>query len=294
MADKYYDLNVIDQGNFVRNLENLKQLTKLGYNIVALNRSFLYPNKAKKETDFAPYTPTIEALQKALNKDTELASLKLKPVKVLSRITIPISEVGQFGILKGVFYRRSIKDADIVAMRPGNERIVKMIAEHKTVCDIIALNLEEKLDFIPKFKTLREAVENGISWEICYSPAIRSTSSRKYIFRYGVDIVERAKHGKGIIFSSGGEHIMDFRSPHDVMNLANLFILKGDERSKVISTNPKNTVQYSETRHFTTHNAMIVEKIKEDKEEEISSTVTPLNAENEVDAGPSKKKRKKR
>jgi hypothetical protein len=49
------------------------------------------------------------------------------------------------------------------------------------------------MDFIPTPKMIQEAVSKGFMFEIPYTPAIKSATLRRHLFRNSVDLVRRTK-----------------------------------------------------------------------------------------------------
>lgn len=262
MSHVYGDLKVEDAGSHATNLGNFIELIKLGYKILALNRTYCYKSKVELQAAGDPAKETKDRISRLRSGlEDEFGQEVMRPIRILSRSTIVADTVQDIGTMyKQPFYKNLIDGSDLVAYVPGNEKVCKMIIEKQYQCDIMALKMDEKMDFSLNHHAVRQAIQNKIIFELLYSPAIRSASVRKYIFRNAVELVEKAK-GKGIIISSGGERKMDFRSPLDIINLGNLFSLSGSQCTDAISKNCHSALVHMETRKFTYKGAVMIEKV---------------------------------
>lgn len=271
----FCDLNVELQDTLASNLANLKQLIELGYQTVALNR-YLEPPKNGKELGQATALdarPMIEQLQAALSGK---AAGTRSDVRILSRVTIPIETVNQLGLLRNQYYKSTFEKADIVAIKPGNERVCKILGDGKVQFDVLSLDLHERMEWSPTPKSVQEITSKDYLFEVLYVPSIKSSSLRKHVFRNAVDLVRRTHKGTGIIISSGGEHPMDFRSPADIMNLAELFSLTAERATEAVTVNCQRVIIHAQTAACTTRGVMIIEKISDTE----SSSLGTVSSEN--------------
>jgi len=120
---------------------------------------------------------------------------------------------------------------DILALRPTNEKTLQQACQ-SLECDIISLDLTERLDFYFKMKTMSQAVERGVKIEICYAPGVLATDSnaRRNVISNATQLI-RATRGRGLIISSEAQRAVACRGPADVINLAAVWGL-GQERGK--------------------------------------------------------------
>jgi RNase P/RNase MRP subunit p30 len=123
---------------------------------------------------------------------------------------------------------------DIVGVNPVNEKEFKQCCS-KLECDIIWLNLFEKLPFFLKRPPIKEAIERGIHFEIRYSDSLRDSTKRKYLIQNAMSLVKYTKvfikysilfycaidffQGKNIIISSGTYDPIFQRSPNDLIHM---------------------------------------------------------------------------
>ena len=275
MKKRFCDLNVMELPSIDENLKNIKQLMKLGYNVIAINRKLKALEKVNKRTP-KPSHADIHSFTNLMTKlKAEIATLKELPgldfvipddFELLSRVTIDLESSEQIRLLKHTPYKEILDNADIISIIPENEMIFKVIAEGKVDCDIIALQLGNALEFKATREMMGIATAKHIAFEICYSHAIKSISLRKYIFKNGRDVVQRSKKARGIIMCSHGEHPLDFRSPLDVINLAHLFDINDTVCYDVVSKNCLEVISHAKLRKLTFKGAVAVEEILDEEE----------------------------
>lgn len=243
---KFYDLNVIDSCvDRHTQTKVFERAARLGYEVVAMDYK---QTKLTRKTKIpgAPKKPNIES-----------AHLKVegKQLKVLSRLTVTLDEMAQTIALRG----EDVSTYDLLAVQPTNEKMFHKACTELEI-DIISCNLTTKLPFYFKHHSIKPALERGVQFEICYSPAIRDQSLRKNLFHNAISIVSACK-GKNIILSSGAENVMEIRGPHDVANLGNLFGLSEDRAKASVSTNCEAVVMHAYTRNATIKSVMSVQRV---------------------------------
>ena len=120
---------------------------------------------------------------------------------------------------------------DLVALRPTNEKSL-LNACTNLECDLISLDLSERIPFHFKFKMLSAAVERGVRLEICYGPGITGSGvdARRNLIGNAAALI-RAARARGIIISSEARKALGVRAPWDVINLACVWGLS-QERGK--------------------------------------------------------------
>ena len=272
---EFCDLNVVESASFAVNLSNVKQLIMLGYTTVAIHR----PNVAIEKRDMknvrtCPPDSEIQSMKQLLTKiREELDKMKDSPeydfqipanFKLLSRISFQLTNQDQITYLRASYYKDLISGFDLISMYPGTTHVFKTLMDGKIEVDIITLQLEEKQEYKFTKEIMGQGIAKGYVFEICYAPVIKSVSWRKSIFHNARLLVQKTNRGEGIILSSAGDNIMDFRSPHDVANLAELFNLKGPSCFDAVGKNSQKAVVHSQTRKETFKGCFILEEITED------------------------------
>merc|ERR1711936_731719 len=300
MKRRYCELNVMEAASVATNMENIKQLIKLGYHSIAINRKLPPPTNVNKHTS-KPSSTQIHSFANNINElRTHLDQLKqathdtkddddvdyVVPTdfEIFSRVTVELETPDQGRLLKSFPYKDMLEDVDIIAVAPTQEVVLKSICEGKVDCDIVSLPLEEELNF----KLTREHIDvitgRNIAFEITYTHAIRSTSLRKCVLRQARGLVQRSKRARGVFMSCGGEGCLDFRSPLDVVNMSGLMGVPDHVCCDVVSKNCWSVVARAKIRKHTYLGAVAVEEIS-------STTTTTKDVEDTLDAAPLKKQR---
>lgn len=155
------------------------------------------------------------------------ASVLSKPnnLTLLTRLTLIVSDTSQNHRLSALQ-----SQYDLLALRPTNDKSFQLCCS-SLECDLISLDLSQRLPFILKFKTISAAQQRGIRFEICYSPGISGGADAMRNVISGATSLIRATRGRGLILSSEAKNALGLRGPHDVMNLAHIWSL-GQERGK--------------------------------------------------------------
>ena len=281
---KFCELNVKESPLLQQNVDNVKQLVELGYQTVAINFHHPEPKKQEKDEKMNPKdfiqkkNNLLNHVNNGLKQLEELTNEFKIPdnFRLLSRINFEISTPDQIRCLRGGYYAEILKQFDLISLNPQNEKVFRMIMDGKISTDIVSFHLQNDFEFRITNEIISVGVKRGIYFEICYSPMINSQILRKYIIKNGRLLVSKIKRSKGVILSSGGECVMDFRSPTDVVNMADLFSIKGDSCYDVVEANCQRAINHSLTRRTTFHGAVMVEKIdKIEKMEESLESKEP-------------------
>ncbi|KIW97561.1 uncharacterized protein Z519_01145 [Cladophialophora bantiana CBS 173.52] len=206
----FHDLNVLYTSNHADLSQTLAFHAELGYSVVALSLSV---------TGKLPSTP----------QPIPVSSIVIPESigTVLTRLTLTISDATQNHRLSQFSPAYSL-----LAVRPTTEKTLQVCCTSLD-CDLISLDLSQRLSFALKFKTISAALQRGIRFEICYSSAIQSSGNneaRRNLIS-GATALIRATRGRGIILSSEAKNALGVRGPHDVINLATIWGL-GQERGK--------------------------------------------------------------
>jgi ribonuclease P/MRP protein subunit RPP1 len=198
----YHDLNVIHQGNASQLNHTLAFATELGYRTLAI---------ATVVTGSLPSKPDVADLSVLRQRNPTLT--------LLTRLTLHISDHSQNHSLS-----QQQSTYDIIALRPLNEKSLQHCCSTLD-CDLISLDLSQRLPFLLKFPTVSSAITRGVRFEICYSPITGSSDAKRNLIA-GATTLIRATRGRGIILSSEAKSAFGLRGPHDVMNLAQIWGLE--------------------------------------------------------------------
>lgn len=155
-----------------------------------------------------------------------ISALTIPPnLQVLTRLTLTISDTAQNHRLASLN-----TNYEILALRPTTEKTFQLCCSSLD-CDLISLDLSQRLPFILKFTTVASALQRGVRFEICYSPGITGASDARRNLISGAASLIRATRGRGIIVSSSARNALGVRAPWDVINLAQVWGLS-QERGK--------------------------------------------------------------
>ena len=236
---KYYDLNLAtNDADAQTNPAFLKLVESAiidGYTGFALN---VFKRAPLLDKDLVPI-PLLNI--KSLMKQSVSKSLSLRQsldwdfseIEQYSRITIEISDQKHAVIFTEL--NKIYKTYDIIAVRPTNEKMFLQCCT-QIDCDIISLDLGEKLGFYLKKQSIGEALSRGVTFEICYSKALADTGKRRYLFRNAIALAEICK-GKGLILSSEASDLMMHRSPLDAKMMSSLLGVEEKYRDRIICGN---------------------------------------------------------
>ncbi|KAF2088334.1 PHP domain-like protein [Saccharata proteae CBS 121410] len=217
----FYDLNVPWAAKDVELQRTIAFLDELGYNVIALNHTL----SGKLPTDLACPIPD------------PLPFPTPKSLRILRRCTLVLSDTSQN-------HRVTQLNAayDILAVRPTDEKTLQQ-ACHSLDCDIISIDMTQRLGFFFKFKMLSEAIERGIKFEICYAPGVlaRDSSARRNLITNATQLI-RASRGRGLIISSEAKAAVGCRGPFDVVNLAAVWGLGQERGNEAVSKEARSAV----------------------------------------------------
>ncbi|KAK4897706.1 RNA-binding RNA processing protein rpp1 [Elasticomyces elasticus] len=217
----FYDLNVPYAQGDATLPRTLAFINELGYNVVALNHSIA----GKLPAQIACAIPD------------PLPFKDLPPkLEVRRRVTLTLTESYQNARLAEL-----ARAYDILAVRPIDERTLQL-ACGSLDCDIISLDLTQRLPFYFKFKMLSEAVKSGKRLELCYSQGVLGDSSaRRNLISNATQLI-RASRGRGLIISSEAKAVVGCRGPWDAINLATIWGLAQDRGFEAMSKEARSVV----------------------------------------------------
>ncbi|KAK3621376.1 RNA-binding RNA processing protein rpp1 [Elasticomyces elasticus] len=217
----FYDLNVPYAQGDATLPRTLAFINELGYNVVALNHSIA--GKLPAQISCAIPDP--------------LPFKDLPPkLEIRRRVTLTLTESYQNARLAEL-----ARAYNILAVRPIDERTLQL-ACGSLDCDIISLDLTQRLPFYFKFKMLSEAVKSGKRLELCYSQGVLGDSSaRRNLISNATQLI-RASRGRGLIISSEAKAAVGCRGPWDAINLATIWGLAQDRGFEAMSKEARGVV----------------------------------------------------
>ncbi|XP_047682001.1 ribonuclease P protein subunit p30 isoform X2 [Prionailurus viverrinus] len=184
----------------------------LGYSVVAINHVVEF--KEKKQEIEKPIAVS------ELFTTLPIVQGKSRPIKVLTRLTIIVSDPSHCNVL--------------------------VACTHLDV-DLVCITVTEKLPFYFKRPPINVAIDRGVGFELVYSPAIKDSTMRRYTISNALNLMQVCK-GKNVILSSAAERPLEIRGPYDVANLGLLFGLSESDARAAVSTNCRAALLHGETR----------------------------------------------
>ncbi|KAL1633235.1 RNA-binding RNA processing protein rpp1 [Neofusicoccum ribis] len=204
----FYDLNLPWAAKDQELPRTVAFLADLGYNVIALSHTL----SGKLPADLTCPIPD------------PLPFPTPKNMRVLRRCNLVLADPAQNHRINSL-----AQAYDILAVRPVDEKTLQQACQSLD-CDIISIDMTQRLGFFFKFKMLSQAVERGVKFEICYAPGVmaKDSSARRNLIMNTTQLI-RAARGRGLIISSEAKSAVGCRAPWDVVNLAAVWGL-GQER----------------------------------------------------------------
>jgi len=219
-----WDLNIVARPGY-KNNGVCDVARRLGYSGIGLNHVLEAKDLAKKVPDPAASISSVSLNEKKRGLSISDPEMDVKPLEleIVSRITVNVYSIQDVANYESKM-KKDRKGYNIVAARPMTESSLKRCCESKVI-DLISLDLTERS--IPKLKLtyVKVAQGLGISFEICYAPAIRDSTIRRNTIANSQALV-RLLRGRDLILSSGAENSFELRGPADIMNFGKLFGLE--------------------------------------------------------------------
>uniref|UniRef100_A0A670HNZ8 Ribonuclease P/MRP subunit p30 n=1 Tax=Podarcis muralis TaxID=64176 RepID=A0A670HNZ8_PODMU len=153
------------------------------------------------------------------------------PIKILSRLTLVVSDPSHCNILRST--STNIKFYDIFAVFPKSGKLFHVACTTLDV-DIVCINVTEKLPFYIKRPSVNVAIDRGIYFELIYVPAIKDSTMRRYTVSNALSLMQICR---GKVRLKMSRFPLQLRGPYDVANLGWLFGLSESNAKAAVSTN---------------------------------------------------------
>ncbi|XP_012411407.1 LOW QUALITY PROTEIN: ribonuclease P protein subunit p30-like [Trichechus manatus latirostris] len=225
----------------VRLVENASHL---GCSVVAINHAVDFKEKKQEIENPVAVSELFTTLPIVWGKS--------RPIRILTRPTIIISDPSHYNVLRAASSRVRLYDS--VAVFPKTEKLFHAAYTHLDV-DL----------FLLQKSPLAMAIDRGIGFEIVYSPAIKDSTMRRYTISNALNLMQVCKE-KDVIISSAVEGPLEIRRPYDVANLGLLFGLSESDAKAVVSTNSRATLLLHRDTRKTAFE--IVSKVKKPRSSE--------------------------
>lgn len=169
-----------------------------------------------------------------------LSCIDWNKVRVYKRLTLQISEQ------KDLYYLTnqtdSMKSYDVLAVKPMNDKMLELCLNGEINCDIVVINLDEKLNLVSKKHLLLSSAGNNIFFEVEYAAFVSNNESRSNFISNFLLLFDILK-GANIIISSGASTFFQHRSPFDLMTIfETLFSIKTNIIKQMLSENAEKVI----------------------------------------------------
>lgn len=205
----------------------IAMLYSLGYRYVAVNFQVQENVKLPLNTPDKLNPIPIETLRKKLSK--------YEGLRLFTRITMVITDPAK---CQSILKLNASSAFDLIAVQPTTEKALQLTTTNLDI-DIVSLPMAARLPFFVKHKTVGQALEKGMKFEICYlglisGPAAYESSmvlgttghlSRKNFISNVLQLI-RASRDRGLLFSSGALEPMHARNYTDILALMDTLGLK--------------------------------------------------------------------
>ncbi|CCG22551.1 Rpp1 protein [Candida orthopsilosis Co 90-125] len=171
---------------------------------------------------------------------------ELKPnfstLNLFTRVTLIVNDSSK---LQGIAKLQN--HFDLFAIQPTTEKALQLTILN-IECDLISLNLSNKLPFFLKFKAIGTGVSKGIKFEINYSQLVTGSSGfssdvsvnliKKNWFNNVLQLI-RSSRSRGIVVSSGAQTPLQLRNSNDILILLKTLGLNSSKAKSCITINPE-------------------------------------------------------
>ncbi|KAJ3365424.1 Ribonuclease P protein subunit p30 [Allomyces javanicus] len=246
-------LNV--QANVDAARKTAADLVALGYHVVAFNQVV----QGKVPINLTNNVELVDPVE--WKSDAQLIMTARgqgkQQIKQLSRVTVVLEDPSQVSSLSTA--ASNLNQFDLLAVCPTSEKLWSACCQ-TVECDIISLDLSQRLPFHFKHSMVGEAVRRGIMIEIAYSAAFKDNTAKRNLIANATNLMRVCK-GRNIILSSGAKTVLETRGPLDVVNLGCLLGMNQDDAKHAISTNCRAALIHAETRRKTFRAAVTFEPV---------------------------------
>lgn len=171
-----------------------------------------------------------------------------KGLRLFSRITLVITDPAKS---QSILKLNNTACFDLIAVQPTTEKALQLTTTNLDI-DIVSLPMALRLPFFLKHKTIGQALDRGIKFEICYSGLIAGPAgcessgvlgtsghlSRKTFFNNSLQLI-RAARCKGLMFSSGASEPLHVRNHTDILAVMETLGLKTLNAKEGFVKNPE-------------------------------------------------------
>lgn len=240
-----YDLNIPWPCNNYNTTPNAQQWTDLKNTIITnlqLGVTHQAINFSIDESIKIPFNTPDKINPISVTSILDELKPKFPTLKLFTRVTLIVTDSSK---LQGVAKLQN--HFDLFAIQPTTEKALQLTILN-IECDLISLNLANRLPFFLKFKAIGTGVAKGIKFEINYSQLI--TGSLGYSSDVSVNLIKknwfnnvlqliRSSRSRGLVVSSGAQNPLQVRNANDILILLKTLGLDSSKARSCILLNPE-------------------------------------------------------
>lgn len=150
---------------------------------------------------------------------------------------------------------------DVISLQPATRDILLYLLNSTTIQHELLVLDPSDPELLPfPSKLMRAAADRGISFELIYSNALRDPFERRNLLAFGRSLAASIfKRGQAIVFSSNATNPLQIRSPHDMMEIGQLFGYDEEIAKKMVNQNPMDVLARSFSRKNTVQGTVWLE-----------------------------------
>jgi ribonuclease P/MRP protein subunit RPP1 len=144
---------------------------------------------------------------------------------------------------------------DLLSLQPASREILLYLLSATAIqYELLVLDPSDS-ELLPfPSKLMRATAERGVTFELIYSNALRDSIERRNLLAFGRFLAMNIfKRGQSMALSSNATNPLQIRSPHDMMEIGQLFGFDQEVSKKMITDNAIDVLARSFSRRKTAH-----------------------------------------
>lgn len=177
---------------------------------------------------------------------------------VKTRLTISYAEPSELQMILGK-YSSDIDAYDVLALEPLGTKAFASACANKHA-DVVSVRARGRLAYKFTASAMKTALDNRIFFELCYSDALRDSTSRRWFFTNASALARATRGGRDcVLLSSGATKPMEVRTMYDVANLATFFGMPEANARAAMTDNVERMLALAKRRRNVNFSASSVE-----------------------------------
>ena len=172
--------------------------------------------------------------------------------RLYSRLNVIVHDNQSLHYLK----RAEVQDRfDLLSLQPASREILLYLLSATTILyELLVLDPSDS-ELLPfPSKLMRATAERGVTFELIYSNALRDAFERRNLLAFGRFLAMNIfKRGQSMALGSNATNPLQIRSPHDMMEIGQLFGFDQEVSKRMITENAIDVLARSFSRRKTVH-----------------------------------------